>query len=299
MQILGSWRAGLGVALALLGLGVGLRSVGAQVDVIGRPKSMAAKPASPVGKPIAMQHFLTVKLLPPNQAGLIGAPVSYTVQVTQTGAAQPVTLVPQHNTGRQVTLTPATLPAAASGTATLTLSPSPGQQEEPGSYGVQVKAEAGTASATGIATLSLGDPECGNGPPVLTLTLGTVRWSFKQASGQPGAAEVPITIKNSGGRLPNPVTLRIFRVGSDCLNGVCINGPLLPSGQIGALEVPVRGGCARTLYDRPVKAQSTFSPSYCQPGATGKSVTAQVQVVGAPELQGGAPAPIACANLMR
>mgnify|MGYP006921742050 CR=1 FL=1 len=33
--------------------------------------------------------------------------------------AQPVTLVPQHNTGRQVTLTPATLPAAASGTATL------------------------------------------------------------------------------------------------------------------------------------------------------------------------------------
>lgn len=286
-----------------LWLGTGLLlsavRVSAQMDVVGRPKTMAAKPGSAVGRPIAMPRQLAVKLLPANHSGLVGEPVSYTVQVTQTGPAEPVSLLPMSSTGRAATLSPATLPAAASGSTTLTLTPVPGQDEQPGSYGVQVQAQAGGVSATGIATLALNDPQCGSGPPSLSLSLGPVRWSFKQANGQPGPATVKLSIKNSGGRLPSPVTLRIFRVGSNCQYGSCINGPLLPSGQVSTLEVTMRGGCARTLYDAVVPAQSTIGTSYCQPGAGKQTVSAQVQVVGAPELQGGAPAAIDCANLIR
>lgn len=270
----------------------------AQVDAIGRPKTMVGRPAA-VGRPIAIPRLLSVKLTPQSGSGLVGAPVTYTVQVTQTGAAQPVNLVAQTSTGRVVTLNPTTLPAAASGSATLTLTLAPGQDEQPGSYGVQVNAESGGATATGIATLALADPECGSGPPALSLSLGPVRWAYKQASGKPGPATVQVSVKNSGGRLPSPVTLRIFRLSSDCQYGNCINGPLLPSGQVSTLEVSSRGGCARTLLDAKVAAQSTMPTTYCQPGARKQSVSAQVQVVLGPELQGGAPAPIDCANLIQ
>jgi hypothetical protein len=270
----------------------------AQIDAMARPKAIAAKPAV-VGRPLAIPRFLSVKLQPPNQSAIVGAPVTYTVQVTQTGTAAPVNLVAQTSTGRAVTLNPTSLPAAQSGTATLTLTLAPGQDEQPGSYGVQVNAESGGMTASGIATLALADPECGSGPPSLSVSLGPVRWAYRQAGGKPGPATVPLTIKNSGGRLPNQVTVRIFRVGSNCQYGSCINGPLLPSGQVSTLEVPVRGGCARTLFNAPVAAQSTILPNYCLPGATKYAATAQVQVVGGPEVQGGAPAPIDCANLIQ
>lgn len=288
-------RSSLGFWLAAGLLGVGV-TASAQVDVLGRPKTMVAKPAAAVGRPIGMPRMLSVKLAPQAQSGQVGAPVSYTVQVTQTGTAEPVILVPQSSMGRAMTLNPASLPAAASGTATLTLTPAPGQVEDPGSYVVQVNAQSGGATAQGIATLTLADPECGSGPPVLALSLGAVRWGYKQANGKPGPATVPVTITNSGGRLPNAVTVRIFRVGSNCQYGNCINGPLLPTGQVSTLEVSARGGCARTLFNSPVAAQSTLTPNYCLPGATKYSVLGQVQVVGGPEVGGGAPAPIDCAN---
>lgn len=291
MRLRGAWA--LGVVVGLWGA---VGPVAAQGGVTARLPTAAVKPAAAVGRPIAIPHMMSVKLTPQNGSGQVGAPVTYTVQVTQTGTPQPVTLVAQTATGRTVTLNPTSLPAAASGSATLTLALSPGQDEQPGSYGVQVNAQAGGTSATGIATLALADPECGSGPPVLSLSLGSVKWSYKQGNGQPGVANVQLSVQNSGGRLPSPVMLRIFRVGSNCQYGNCINGPLLPSGQVSTLEVSLRGGCARTLYQAAVPAQSTLMPSYCQPGATKQTVTAQVQVVGAPELTGGAPAAIDCAN---
>lgn len=100
--------------------------------------------------------------------------------------------------------------------------------------------------------------------------------------------------------MPSPLLMRVFRVGSECRYGSCINGPLLPNGTVSALEVPLRGGCARTLYDADIPATSSVAPMVCRPGNSfTMGVNARVQLVGAPEPKGGPNLVLGCASVTR
>jgi len=289
-------RMSFSKALLLMAL---LPSSGLAQGVLAPPKlKMAAPKTSAVGARVAMPAQLSVQIVPSQQAVIIGAPVTLTVQVKAVAVSRPIVLSAQTSSGRAVSLVPPQLPGASGGTATLTLSP--GENEQPGTHTVQVTATDGALSMQSPpATLSFVDPDCGSGPPAVQVSVPSASWGF-QVSQKPGPASVRLRVINTGGRLPSPLTLRVFRVGSDCRAGNCINGPLLPSGAVSTQEISLRGGCARTLYDASIPAASSVQPMSCRPGSTFKmGVNAQVQLVGAPEAKGGPNLILDCASVTR
>ena len=284
------------VSRALL-LSVLVPSVGLAQNLAAPPRfKMAAPQPSAVGRPIGIPAKLGVQIVPAQQTVIIGAPVTLSVHVTAVAVGLPIVLTAQTSSLRSITVNPPQLPSAG-GSVTLTLHPA--ENEQPSSHTLQVQATAGSLSAQSVATLSFGDPDCGSGPPVLSFSVPKASWGF-QVTQKPGPASVRLRVINTGGRLPSPLSMRVFRVGSDCRYGSCINGPLLPNGMVSTLEVPLRGGCARTLYDADIAATSSVAPMVCRPGTSfTMAVNAQVQLVGAPELQGGPNLALGCSSVTR
>ena len=296
------WRLGalcIGGALLTWAVRPAIADQTALSAATARPKvQMVATPkVSPAGVPIALPAQLAVQIVPAQHTATVGLPAVLKVQVSPVALTAPIVLTAQTSSGRTVTITPPQLDAS-NRTAQLTLAPAVGEQ--PGSYTVQVQATAGSISATSPpATLTLADPECGNGPPVLSQSVTAAQWFF-QSGKTPGKAAVHLRVENSGGRLPTPVTLRVFRVGSVCTYGNCINGPVSSTGAVGGTEITLRGGCARVLLDADIPAISTVDPVSCRPGNSTKlSVSAQVQIVAGPELKAGPPLILGCETVSR
>lgn len=285
-----TWAA---AALSLL-----FPSLGWAQGVMAPARIKMAAPTPGTARPIAIPARISVQIVPPQKTVIIGEPAVLTVQVSSVGLSAPIVLTAQTSSKRTVTLVPPQVQPGGNVTATLTLNPA--ADEQPGTHTVTVQATAGGVTAQSPpATLNFADPECGSGPPSLSFSLPGAMWRFQVAK-DPAPASVKLRLVNSGGRLPTPVTLRIHNIGSDCRNGNCIRGPLLPSGSVGMMDIPLRGGCARTLFDGEIPATSSVLPINCRPGSKWvMGVNAMLQVVVGPEAKGPANLVLDCSTVTR
>ena len=193
------WRALCSGFCALLPL-----SAAAQ-DPTVRPKVRFAAPQRPaLTSPIAVPARIDVTIPVPPQTMIVGQSATVDVQVKSVAVKEPIVLSAQAGGERTFSFVPPQI--VGSGVAKLTVGPALG--DAPGALLVHIDATAGGVVANTKVTLQRDDPSCGDGPPNLSWELLDPRFGY-QRDKLPGRALVRLFVKNEGGRINRPSTLRL------------------------------------------------------------------------------------------
>lgn len=267
------WRALCSGCCALLPL-----SAAAQ-DATVRPKVRLAapQPRPALTSPISVPARIDVTVPVPPQTMIVGHSATLDVQVKSVAVSQPIVLSAQAGGERTFQFIPPQI--VGSGVAKLTVGPALG--DAPGQLEVNIDATAGGVVANTKVTLHRDDPSCGDGPPNLSWELLDPRFGY-QRDKLPGRALVRLFVKNEGGKIGRPATLRIHNIIGTKSGTGYLSGPRLQNGQIGMLDIPVRGGCARIVFDGDIDAQSHVKPEVCGGGSQfSMGIGALIQILGA------------------